>query len=92
MKVETFSYTRYGLAQGIVSSVSHDAIEDSQRGLVYAVRIRLDSPWLDVSDAAPLLLTPGMAVTAEITTRQRRLISYFLTPLEVMARESFHER
>jgi hemolysin D len=33
-----------------------------------------------------------MAVTAEITTRQRRLISYFLTPLEVMARESFHER
>jgi hemolysin D len=92
VKVETFSYTRYGLAQGIVSSVSHDAIEDSQRGLVYAVRIRLDSPWLDASDAAPLLLTPGMAVTAEITTRQRRLISYFLTPLEVMARESFHER
>ncbi|WP_040259286.1 HlyD family type I secretion periplasmic adaptor subunit [Pseudomonas massiliensis] len=92
IKVETFSYTRYGLAQGVVSSVSHDAIEDAQRGLVYAVRIRLDSPWLTCPGAAPLLLTPGMAVTAEITTRQRRLISYFLTPLEVMTRESLRER
>lgn len=92
LKIETFSYTRYGLAQGIVSSVSHDAIEDAQRGLVYAVRIRLDSPWLERPGAAPVRIAPGMVVTAEITTRQRRLISYFLTPLEVMARESLHER
>lgn len=92
VKVETFSYTRYGLAQGVVSSVSHDAIEDPQRGLVYAVRIKLGSHWLERPDAPPLALTPGMAVTAEITTRQRRLISYFLTPLEVTMRESLHER
>nr|WP_314492884.1 HlyD family type I secretion periplasmic adaptor subunit [uncultured Pseudomonas sp.] len=92
LKIETFSYTRYGLAQGVVSSVSHDAIEDAQRGLVYAVRIRLDSPWLERPGAAPVRIAPGMVVTAEITTRQRRLISYFLTPLEVMARESLHER
>jgi hemolysin D len=92
VKVETYSYTRYGLAQGVVSSVSHDAIEDPQRGLIYAVRIRLDSPVLERTGASPLALAPGMAVTAEITTRQRRLISYFLTPLEVMGRESLHER
>lgn len=92
VKVETFSYTRYGLVKGVVSSVSHDAIEDPQRGLTYAVRIRLDSHLLERSGAPPLALAPGMAVTAEITTRQRRLISYFLTPLEVMVRESLHER
>jgi hemolysin D len=92
VKVATFSYTRYGLAHGVVSSVSHDAIDDPQRGLIYAVRIRLDSPLLEGPEGAALLLAPGMAVTAEITTRERRLISYFLTPLEVMARESLHER
>ncbi|WP_240478654.1 HlyD family type I secretion periplasmic adaptor subunit [Pseudomonas cremoricolorata] len=92
VKVETYSYTRYGLVSGIVTSVSPDAIEDPERGLVYAVRIRLESPWLQRPDGPALALAPGMAVTAEITTRQRRLISYFLTPLEVMGRESLHER
>lgn len=92
VKVETFSYTRHGLAQGVVTSVSHDAIEDPQRGLVYAVRIGLDSPSLERPGYPPLALAPGMAVTAEITTRKRRLISYFLTPLEVMVRESLQER
>lgn len=92
LKVETFSYIRYGLARGVVSSVSHDAIEDEQRGLVYAVRIRLDDHLPARPGQRPLPLTPGMAVTAEITTRQRSLISYFLTPLEVMRQESLRER
>lgn len=92
VKVETFSYTRYGVVKGIVSSVSHDAIDDPQRGLIYAVRIKLDSHWLERPGMPPLALTPGMAVTAEITTRERRLISYFLSPLEVMIKESLHER
>lgn len=92
VKVETYSYTRYGLVSGVVSSVSPDAIEDPERGLVYAVRIRLDSPWLQRADAPALALAPGMAVTAEISIRQRRLISYFLTPLEVMGHESLRER
>lgn len=37
-------------------------------------------------------LTPGMAVTAEIKTGRRRIISYVLSPLIQHVRGSFHER
>jgi len=37
-------------------------------------------------------LEPGMAVTAEIKTRQRRVISYLLSPLLRYRQEGFRER
>jgi hemolysin D len=37
-------------------------------------------------------LLPGMAVTAEIATDQRRLIEFFLAPLLRMKNESLRER
>jgi hemolysin D len=43
-------------------------------------------------DGKQVHLTPGMAVTAEIKTGRRRIISYLLSPLIQHARESLHER
>jgi hemolysin D len=37
-------------------------------------------------------LTPGMAVTVEIKTGQRRVIEYLLSPLLKSVRESLRER
>jgi hemolysin D len=37
-------------------------------------------------------LSPGMAVTVEIKTGQRRLIEYLLSPLVKSVRESLRER
>jgi hemolysin D len=37
-------------------------------------------------------LSPGMAVTAEIKTGSRRIISYLLSPLIKYKRDSLHER
>nr|CRH05638.1 protein of unknown function [Candidatus Magnetococcus massalia] len=37
-------------------------------------------------------LSPGMAVTAEIKTGQRRIIEFFLSPVEKMLKESGRER
>jgi hemolysin D len=37
-------------------------------------------------------VTPGMTVTAEIQTGERRLISYLLSPLMRHVSESMHER
>jgi membrane fusion protein, hemolysin D len=37
-------------------------------------------------------LIPGMAVTAEIKTGSRRIISYLLSPLLRYGHESLHER
>jgi len=42
VKVETFTFTKYGAVQGTVQSISSDAIEDERLGLVYSTRIRLE--------------------------------------------------
>lgn len=72
-------------------SISRDAVPDEQLGSVYAVRIRLHSSQLDV-DGRRVTLSPGMAVSAEVLTGTRRVISYFLSPLMQHAQESLRER
>ncbi|WP_201451619.1 hypothetical protein [Hydrogenophaga sp. BPS33] len=80
VKVETFQYTRYGTLDAEVSSVSHDAINDKTRGLIYASRVRMGKTSLMVDDTL-VGLSPGMAVTGAVKTGRRRVIEYFLAPL-----------
>ena len=91
VKIETFSFTKYGTVKGEVLSVSPDAIKDEKLGLVFAVRVRLEKNTIMV-DGNNLHLSPGMAVTVEIKTTQRRVIEYFLDPLMRHTSESLHER
>lgn len=91
IKVDTFAFTRYGTLPGEVASVSRDAVPDEQLGSVYVVRIRLHRLQLDV-DGRRMALSPGMAVSAEVLTGTRRVISYFLSPLMQHAQESLRER
>jgi len=91
VKVETFTFTKYGAVQGIVQSISSDAIEDERLGLVYSTRIRLEQDHILVGNKK-VKLSPGMAVRAEIKTDQRRIIDYFLSPLQQYVDESLRER
>ncbi|WP_407312185.1 HlyD family type I secretion periplasmic adaptor subunit [Pseudomonas sp. nanlin1] len=91
LKIETFNFTRYGVVHGQVMSVSGDAIDDERRGLVYSARIRLDQSSVRVGDEE-LVLSPGMAVQAEVKTDRRSVISYFLSPLQQYTGESLRER
>ena len=91
VKIETFSFTKYGTVKGEVIAVSSDAIKDEKLGLVFSVRVQLNKNtiWVDGNN---LHLSPGMAVTVEIKTMQRRVIEYFLDPLMKHSAESLHER
>jgi hemolysin D len=91
VKVETFTFTKYGTVDGEVISVSSDAIEDEKKGLVYSSRIRLKNDHL-VVNGKKVSLSSGMSVTAEVKTDQRRVIEYFLSPLQQYANESLRER
>jgi hemolysin D len=73
VKIEAFPFTRYGVINGTVTSVSNDAIADEKLGLYYAARVRVAKSTMFV-DGVDVLLSPGMAVTAEVTTGTRRLI------------------
>ncbi|HJR22828.1 MAG TPA: HlyD family type I secretion periplasmic adaptor subunit, partial [Dongiaceae bacterium] len=67
------------------------AAADGQSGPVYMARIALDQDWM-MTENGKVELTPGMAVTAEIQTGERRLISYLLSPLVRKVSESMRER
>lgn len=112
IKIDTFSFTRYGLRHGEVLSVSKDAIthdkpadpnsdknigtedassEPKGQELVYSARISLDRTQMQIDDRLVNLM-PGMAVTVEIKTGSRRIISYLLSPLLRYGHESLRER
>lgn len=91
IKIETFQFTRYGTIHGEVISVSHDAIEDEKRGLIYSARVRMERSSMRV-DGTDVRLSPGMAVTVEVKTGKRRVIEYFLSPLIQATSESMRER
>lgn len=91
IKVETFTFTKYGIVHGEVISISDDAIEDKQRGLLYSVRIRLGQSQIRIGDK-DVSLSPGMVVTAEVKTDRRKVIDYFLSPLREYVGESLGER
>lgn len=91
VKIETFQYTRYGTLHARVTSVSHDAINDEKRGLIYSTRVKMDKSTINV-DGTEVSLTPGMAVSVEVKTGKRRVIEYFLSPLIQHTTESLRER
>jgi hemolysin D len=112
IKVDTFSFTRYGLLHGKILSVSQDAITrdkpqdtagDKARGaetsssepkgqeLIYAARISLDRTQMQIDDKR-INLSPGMAVTVEVKTGLRTIISYLLSPLARYKHDSLRER
>jgi hemolysin D len=91
VKVETFPFTRYGTIEGRVSAVSKDAVPLDKRSLAYTARVNLNRSVIQV-DGQALRLSPGMAVSVEIKTGERRLIEFFLSPLLKSRQESLRER
>jgi hemolysin D len=91
VKIETFTFTKYGVISGEVVSVSSDAVEDEKRGLIYTAKIKLAQDNLTV-DGKRLALEPGMSISAEVKTDERRVIEYFLSPLQTHLSESLGER
>lgn len=92
IKVESFPFTRYGIIEGKVISLSRDAVPLEKVGYVYSARVSMERSSVRVENDKDVTLTPGMTVTVEIKTGSRRLIEYFLSPLLRGAQESIRER
>jgi membrane fusion protein, hemolysin D len=112
IKIDTFSFTRYGVLHGKVLSVSQDAIvrdtppdkakdnagygegtgsEPKGQEFSYAARISLDRTKIKVGNTLANL-SPGMAVTVDIRTGSRTVITYLLSPLLRYVHDSMRER
>lgn len=80
VKIDTFSFQKYGLLQGNIIEISKDAIEDEKLGLIYEIKIKPKS--LDIKvDGETKRLEIGMSVIAEVKTGKRRVIELFIYPI-----------
>ncbi|PIT00379.1 hypothetical protein TSA1_06130 [Bradyrhizobium nitroreducens] len=68
-----------------------ESSEPAGQELLYAARVSLEGTKMQVDDKM-VNLAPGMAVTVEIKTGQRRIIEYVMSPLLRYRQESLRER
>ena len=91
VKVDAFNFQKFGTLKGKVREISPDAIEDKERGQLYRVMVSIDEEKLH-TDNRDLQVYPGMAVSAEIKTRKKRIIDFFLEPFQTYKSEALRER
>jgi hemolysin D len=91
IKLETFPYTRYGTVTARVDVVTADAVTDEKKGSYYPAILTLKKQDMLI-DGKRVPISPGMNITAEIKTGQRRVIEYLLSPVQRMGNESLRER
>jgi len=91
VKVDSFPFTRYGLLRGRVEHVAADAVPTPDGAAGFPARISLASDAFRI-DGKTRRINPGMRVSAEIRTGERRLIDFFLSPVMRYGHEALRER
>lgn len=71
--------------------VTSDAVTDEKKGSYYPAMLTLEAKSMNV-EGKLVPLSPGMNITAEIKTGQRRVIEYLLSPVQRAGSESLRER
>lgn len=95
-KLVTFPYQEFGIVEGEVIQVSPDAVVEKdetgrEAGLVYPTRIRLNKRAIMVH-GKEVQLSPGMAASAEIVTRQKSILTFLTEPVTRRFNEAFSVR
>ena len=80
IKLDTFSFQKYGLLKGKVINVSKSSIIDENLGPVYEVFVEPLETKLIV-EGKEESISSGMSASAEIKTGNRRIIEFFIYPL-----------
>nr|WP_241256106.1 HlyD family type I secretion periplasmic adaptor subunit [Proteus sp. ZN5] len=91
IKIDAFPYTRYGTMEGEIINIAKDAVQHDQLGSIYPITIRLNRQVIKHNQREYRLI-PGMSLTAEIITEQRRVIDYILSPIEAYRHNALTEK
>ncbi|MCC5468695.1 HlyD family type I secretion periplasmic adaptor subunit [Pelosinus baikalensis] len=87
IKIETFDYRKYGTLNAKLVEIGSEAIENKGYRGVFEV----EKNYFDIN-GTKIYLVPGMIVTAEIKTRKKQIIQYFLDPFIQYKNEGLRER
>ena len=81
IKIDTYSFQKYGLLKGVVKTVTKNSIiNDPKQGPVYEIYVQPIQQTLMVEGKRERI-APGMTCAAEIKVGKRRIIEFFIYPL-----------
>lgn len=72
IKVDAFPFTKYRTIDGDLLTLSNDAVQLEDIGYVFSARVSMGKSTIDVGNKL-VNLSPGMSVSIEIKTGQRRM-------------------
>ncbi len=96
VKLAAYDFTIYGGLDGIIESISPDAIGDTEHTsggadpTYYRVMLRVDRNLLH-EKGKPLAVLPGMTGSAEVRIGERSVLNFLLRPM-LKSKEAFRER
>jgi len=80
VKLDAFSFNKYGKLTGTVTYISPSATHSDYKGLVYKVKIAIDRDYFNVN-GENISISSGMSGVAEIKFGERRIIEFLLQPV-----------
>lgn len=89
LKFDAFPFQEYGIVTGKVVAISPDATVDEQQGATYRVEIALEQDKATHADQA-LSFKAGQTASAEIVTRERRIMDVLLDPVKKLQKEGIN--
>ena len=91
IRLDSYPSERFGFVRGEVAGIAADSTQIREGQWGYVVRIASRQPFLEVGpDRFPL--RPGMTATVDVTTDERRVISYFFAPIVRTIQDAVGER
>jgi hemolysin D len=91
IRLDAFPSERFGFLRGTVADVAADSTQSDDGSFGYVVRITPKTKQLVVG-AQSYPLRPGMTGRADVTTDERRIISYFFAPIVQVVQAALGER
>ncbi|GAA0736916.1 HlyD family type I secretion periplasmic adaptor subunit [Clostridium oceanicum] len=76
LKFDTFDFQRYGTIEGTITKITPDAVEINNQSM-YKASIKLSQKDININGKT-LKFSPGMTVTCDIDTGERRIIDFFI--------------
>ena len=88
VEITAYDFSKYGLLNGKLTSISPDSFEDKTGSIFYIAKIKAD-----VNQFAPdLPILPGMVANVNILTGKKTVLQYIIKPLKDISKNALSEQ